>query len=149
LFSSAHAETYDALAEFSVSPGGTTGVWRYQEFDGARFTDMQFVLGGSQFTSHQPAWMAVGYELPVLFKSPNVTEGLVFHPGIPSDGPQPSRHDVALSWIAPTSGVYKIDGFVQGDSNFGGNGFEFGVFHQNETLLLLDIVFNDDRNHVV
>ncbi len=44
-----------------------------------------------------------------------------------------------------------MEGFVRGDGRFGvgGNGFAFTIFHQNNSLLNLDIAFNDKMNHPV
>lgn len=147
-----HSATFDARAEFGSTMGGTTGVWRYQQFDGAKYSDLRFQPGGNHFSVNQPAWVAADAGLPILFQDPTIPDGLVFHPGEPSLGPSLSRHDVVLSWIAPASGLFRVAGFIRRDVSrdaLEGNGFELGVFQGDEALLVLDIANNDTTNHTV
>ena len=144
-------EVFDAFAEFSSFQGGTSGAWFYQEFNGSTFTDMVFQPAGNSFSGFQPAWTAGSSVLPLLFWDSATPDGLVFHPGLPGEGPQPSRHDVALSWAALKSGFYSIRGFVRGDNRIGsgGNGFQFGVYREQDRLFQRDIEFNDKSRHPV
>lgn len=147
---------YNAYSEFSLVQGGTSGTWFYQEFDGsATFTNLVMNPNGTIFSNllynSTPCWTVADSELPTLFKDSVTTDGIVFHPGLPNDYQQLSRHDIVLRWVAPVSGNYDITGFVRGDARFGvgGDGFEFSVFKGNISLLTLDISCNDKMNHSI
>lgn len=145
-----HAATLpsNAYAEFSSVQGGTSGLWFYQEFDGTTFTNLVFHPNGGLWSDGSPSWSPADSGLPEVCQYPDTPNGLIIHPGIPDDGPQPSRHDVVLAWQTPTSGFYNITGFIEGyPGGVGGNGFEFSIFDEAENLWTLDIAFNDKTSH--
>jgi hypothetical protein len=140
---------YDAAGDFSPFQGGMQCTWFYREFDGATFKDLVLQPAGNSFSGFQPAWTGADTALPMLFWEPSSPDTLIFHPGAPGGGPQPSRRDVVLTWVAPINGFHTIQGFIRGDSRFGigGDGFEFTVFLQGEQLYQQEIAFDDKSRH--
>lgn len=118
---------YNARNEFSLTQGGTTGVWNYgystsdtdNTFTQFTQTRTNISCGGSNYED----WYRPNdepFDLPLLRRNPGTvpcgnlpSEMLLLHPS------QSGRRSV-LRWTAPTAGTFLVNGVFQGLESGGG-----------------------------
>ena len=123
-----HAQTYNAVSEFALTQGGTTGVWsygysEYGRFDARVVNDTFYPFStpasdpacGSSFTQWTSPEVEAGVPLLGRFASASTVycngfnyppDVLVVHPGYHSIA---SRRPV-LRWTAPAAATYLVQG---------------------------------------
>ena len=117
---SAHAQTYNAVADFS-NANNPNGVWSYGDTPtrGGAFSLYDVAassvvglegwsVGGADITTTPPYVMHNSTSDPIVYSSLTLPPDLLnLHPG-------PNGENTVVRWTAPLSGVYTIQGRFQG-----------------------------------
>jgi hypothetical protein len=106
------ADTWDAVADFSITNGNPNGAWSYGTgVAGQSFTPMPVTVTSADGVSKGWTVSSPVLGTPAIFEdSAAFTSGTVLGlPGVLRVHPGPST-DVILRWTAPTSGTYDFSG---------------------------------------